>query len=300
MIRIEALRVFVTVAECGNIGDAGARLHRTPSAISMTLKQIEERLGAPLFESDRKNSLTDFGHYVRRVASVLLRDYDHAMEVIADRASSRSGRLAIASVPSVAALLIPTALQDFLQARPGARIDLVDTDSAGVHALVEQGEAELGIASPPARPAALVFQPLFRDPFRVICAAGSALSRSAVPLSWSGLEDEEMIVNEAMRELTSPELQRLAAKARLFVRNVTSLQAMVRGGAGITLLPALGTVALPPSLCALPLADPTALRTVGLVTRPGRVASPLAAAFRDHFEAALGPQLRALGLEPAS
>lgn len=299
MIRIEALRVFVTVAECGNIGDAGARLHRTPSAISMTLKQIEDRLGAPLFESDRKNSLTDFGHYLRRVASVLLRDYDHAMEVIADRASSRSGRLAIASVPSVAALLIPPALHDFLQARPGARIDLVDTDSTGVHALVEQGEAELGIASPPA-PGALAFQPLFRDPFRVICAAGSALSRRRAPLSWGALEGEELIMNEAMRELTAPALKRLGAKARLYVRNVTSLQAMVRGGAGITLLPALATVALPATLCALPLADPGALRTVGLATRPGRVASPLAAAFREHFEAALAPQLRALGLQPAS
>lgn len=300
MVRIEALRVFVTVAECGNIADAGARLHRTPSAVSMTLKQLEERFGAPLFESDRKSSLTDFGHYVRQVAGVLLRDYDHAMELIADRAASRSGRLAVASVPSVAALLIPPALQGFLRARRGARIDLVDTDSAGVHALVEQGEVELGIASPPADAGTVVFRPLFRDPFRVICAAGSSLSGCRDPLSWSALEGEELIMNGAMRELTSPELRRLAAKARLFVRNVTSLQAMVGGGAGITLLPALATVALPETLRALPLADPGALRTVGLVTRPGRVASPLAAAFRDHFEVALAQQLPALGLQPAS
>ena len=37
MIRLEALRAFVEVAECGNIRDAAEKLCRTPSALSMTL-----------------------------------------------------------------------------------------------------------------------------------------------------------------------------------------------------------------------------------------------------------------------
>src|SRR6056297_1748961 len=58
MIGITALRTFVHVAECGTIRDAAERLFRTPSAVSMTLTQLERDLGAPLFQSDRKNRLT--------------------------------------------------------------------------------------------------------------------------------------------------------------------------------------------------------------------------------------------------
>ena len=54
MIRTEALRVFVTVAECGNLKDATDRLFRTQSALSMTLKQLEDQLGAPLFEKSTR------------------------------------------------------------------------------------------------------------------------------------------------------------------------------------------------------------------------------------------------------
>ena len=58
MIRLDALRALVAVAEHGNIKDAAEQLHRTTSALSMTLKQIEDRLGGPLFEADRKQTLT--------------------------------------------------------------------------------------------------------------------------------------------------------------------------------------------------------------------------------------------------
>lgn len=57
-IKIEMLRCFATVAQTGNLAEAAAYLGRTQSAVSMTLKQLEENLGQRLFKSDRKNRLT--------------------------------------------------------------------------------------------------------------------------------------------------------------------------------------------------------------------------------------------------
>jgi DNA-binding transcriptional LysR family regulator len=57
------LRNFVAVAALGNLNDAADRLGRAPSAVSMSLKQLEEHLGAPLFASDRKNRLTALGRF---------------------------------------------------------------------------------------------------------------------------------------------------------------------------------------------------------------------------------------------
>lgn len=297
MIRLEALRVFVEVAEQGNIKDAADKLFRTPSAVSMTLKQIEDRLGCALFETDRKSSLTEMGQFLQAQAQGLLRDYDRAMERIEAQAKARSGRLRLASVPSVAAILLPGFLQGFLRERPDLEIDLVDTDSSDVRHLVESGQVDLGIAGiGPARPG-LGCEPIFRDPFRLVLRADHPLAARGGTLDWSDLAGEALILNEAARHLPSAAFQQLAAEARFSVRNVTSLVAMVGAGMGVTLLPALATMALPPSLTVRPLQDPACLRTVGLMWREGRVPSPVAARFRSAFTAAARQKAGDLGLE---
>jgi DNA-binding transcriptional LysR family regulator len=287
MIRTEALRVFVTVAECGNIRDAADRLFRTQSAISMTLKQVEDHLGAPLFESDRKHSLTELGSYVAGVAKVLLRDHDTAIELIEQYASGASGRLRIASVPSVAALLIPDILAKFLADRPTAEIDLVDTDSADVRRLVATGQADLGIASMGIANAGVIVTPIFEDRMQLVCQANSPLAQRSDPIDWHDLDGFPLILNETTRGIGAADFQAIAARTKLRVRNVTSLLAMVRAGIGVTLLPGLATIGLPPSLAARPISDQSCRRKVCLLRREGRVQSPLAHAFQQHFVAAI-------------
>ena len=51
MVKLEHLGVFVAVAEAGELQRAAAHLRRTPAALSMTLKQLEEALGGSLFEN---------------------------------------------------------------------------------------------------------------------------------------------------------------------------------------------------------------------------------------------------------
>lgn len=297
MIRMEALRAFVEVADHGNIKDASEKLFRTPSALSMTLKQIEDRLGCPLFETDRKSSLSEMGHFLYNQAVVLLRDHDRAMERIEAHSKARSGRLRIASVPSVATMLLPPFLQVFLQGRPDLDIDLVDTDSTDVRLLVETGQVDLGIAGTGPDMPGLVCEPIFRDPFRLVCRSDSALAARVAMLDWSDLVGHPLIINEATRALPSPEFQRLARDARFSVRNVTSLLALVSAGMGITLLPALATVNLPASLTALLLRDPSCLRTVGIHWREGKVPSPVTSLFRTEFAAAARAHARLIGLE---
>ena len=298
MLRLEALRVFVEVADHGNIKDASEKLYRTPSALSMTLKQIEDSLGTALFETDRKSHLTEMGRFLYDQSVVLLRDYDRAMERIEAQAMARSGRLRIASVPSVATMLLPQFLQDFLRDRPDLDIDLVDTDSTDVRHLVETGQVDLGIAGLAADLPGLACEPIFRDTFRLVCRRDSPLGAGTGLLDWADLEGERLILNEASRSLRSPGFEALAKGARVTVRNVASIIAMVSAGTGVTLLPALATLNLPPSLTARALCDPACLRTVGLIWRAGKVTSPVNTLFRTSFAAAARRQAAGIGLEP--
>ncbi|MAO91115.1 MAG: LysR family transcriptional regulator [Rhodospirillaceae bacterium] len=280
MIKLEALRVFVTVAELGNIRDASDRLGRTASAISMTLKQLEEELGNPLFESDRKNSLTALGQFTLETGREQIQSYDKSIRMIQDFAHDKIGHLALASVPSVAANLIPLLLPRFINERPGITVELFDLDSRNVCAMVESGQADLGIASTPKASAPVAFTPLFRDRFKVICNAESDLTAITGPLQWHNLQDQALIKNGSSDAIMAPQFLQLTEKSTMVVRNVTSLFALAKAGVGITLLPALTTLNLPEGICALDLADTSAERIVGLLERKSGFLSPVSSSFK--------------------
>ncbi|KAA0909904.1 LysR family transcriptional regulator [Aquicoccus porphyridii] len=283
MLRTQSLRVFVTVADCGNIRDAAKSLGRTVSAISMTLKQLESHLGAPLFETDRKHTLTALGHEVRKLANDLLREHDRTTERIAAIAAGREGALRIAAVPSVAAQLLPPILTDMLVDHPGIRIELLDTDSASVHMLVETGEVELGIGGKPEPRAGLQFVPLFNDPFRLVCNKNHPLAHATSPLTRADLQGHRLISNKSTIGFPDFRNGNPDVASTLSARNVISLLALVRAGAGATILPALATLSINDDLCSLALDDPTALRTVGFILRQNGNPSPICAAFQNRF-----------------
>lgn len=53
-IKITNLQFFVAVATSQSLTQAAQRVHRTPAAVSLSLKQLEEELGGALFEGERK------------------------------------------------------------------------------------------------------------------------------------------------------------------------------------------------------------------------------------------------------
>ncbi len=96
-IKIEMLRCFCVVAEKGSLQAAADHLGRTPSAVSMLLKQLEDHLGSKLFEKDRKNRLTDLGQYVFRQATNELEHFDATINAIETYARNPKGVLRIAA-----------------------------------------------------------------------------------------------------------------------------------------------------------------------------------------------------------
>lgn len=278
-IKLEALRVFVQVAELGNISDAADKLGRTPSAISMTLKQLEENLEGALFESDRKTKLTALGQYALELARGEVRNFDRTVTAMRAYARNEIGRLDIASVPSVASRLLPDIIGRFIEERPGIELDLRDSDSASVEVAVERSWVDLGIAGRPRGKGPIAFEPLFTDRFVVVCPIESPLAKSDAPVEWQDLRSDVLIDNGAAGVIAAPEYRELAQQTGLMVRNVTSLLALVRGNVGITLLPSLSVPRNTPGVATLDVSDETAYREVGLLSRRGISFSPAAAAF---------------------
>jgi len=299
MAKLESLRAFVVVTRHGNLKDAAAELGRTQSALSMALGQLEDALGGPLFETDRKRDLTDLGAFVRDLAQDLIRDHDRAQDLIYGYARGEAGHLRIASVPSVAALILPDLLSSFMTQHTGARIDLSDSDSTNVRRLVTTGQADIGIAGWASTERTLSATALFHDRLQVVCTAQHAFADTRTSLHWSDLADHPLIVNEAFAAVTTSAARDLMARSKLSARNILSLFAMVKSGLGITVLPGLATRSLDPALAALPLTGPSSTRAIYLLTRNNRTESPLATAFRKHLRAAMPDIMTDFDLTPA-
>ncbi|HEY8617758.1 LysR family transcriptional regulator [Phenylobacterium sp.] len=93
-VELRLLRAFVVLAEELNFGRAAERLHVTQPALSAQLRQVETRLGFPLFErSTRRVSLTAQGAALIAPAQALLAESGRFSDVVAQMQGRRERRV---------------------------------------------------------------------------------------------------------------------------------------------------------------------------------------------------------------
>jgi len=276
-IKIEMLRCFAAVARHGNLSDAAATLARTPSAVSMMLKQLETHLGDALFETDRKNRLTALGAFVLEHAERELQQFDNTVKTIQGFAQATYGRVRIAAVPSVAGTIIPQVISERISDLHHVEIEIRDMDSASVLHELTRGRVDIGLATRSTKAVGLHSQLLLEDAFGVVCAPDHPLAASDAPLPWEALRGTRLISNSLSAGIASPPCQALHAEALLTAQNLTSILAMVETGIGITLLPEMALLSSrSPGLCFVPLQDAPAKRQIHLLRNTGSQLSPAA------------------------
>lgn len=276
-LKLEHLKAFVAVAEAGELADAGVRLGRTPAALSMTLKQVEEDLGGALFEGERKGRLTPLGDYALEKARRALAEFDNALVNIQYFASGELGVARVAVVPSAATRILCPAVHRLRQRLPGVRVDLRDIDSSAVAEAIEVGAVDFGIASMSDAARGLKHERLLEDPFVLLCCANHRLTSLGRPVQWSDIEPGEFIANGLCSHIDAPEVAALVEGALLVLRNTTSLLTFVERGFGVTLLPLLAAPVGGP-LQSLALADTGSTRKLEVLSRHGETLNPAAQA----------------------
>jgi len=280
-MKIEMLRCFVAVAECGNLADAGERLRRTPAALSMTLKQLEDHLGKSLFETDRKSILSAVGRTVFELAQAELHQFDRTVQMIENFAQGGTGMVRVASVPSVAGTILPAALAQFIAENPKVHIELRDMDSAGVLRAMRQERIDIGIATISGNVTGSECSPLFTDNFGLVCSHDHPLGQSSSPMNWTELEGETFIANELCGTIQSPIFQSIYQATNLKVHNIVSLLAMVKANLGVSVLPQTVLELHPGEIVFRPINDPQVLRRIDLLHRASSIALPAAEAMRQ-------------------
>lgn len=281
-IKLQQLRHFVMVVEEGGFRAASNRANRSQAALSTSIKELEKNLGQALFESGNKSKLTPFGEICLPKVIQFLNVYSALDNDLRAAAAGQQGRVRIASVPSVAAKLIPSVLGAFCEQFPNVEVSLIDDNAAGVEARLLSGEVDLALGnSSHLEDGAIEFTPLISDPIGVVCLKDNPIASQSEGIEWQTLLQQPFIRNGTCKLLDPTPARALSEQALYSVENITSLFSVLELGIGITTLPKLAFPTNETRLVWLPLIDPPLQRQIGIFRLTERTISPQAQAFHD-------------------
>ena len=176
--RLTPMLVFARIVETGNLSSAARSLEKSLPAISRTLMQLEERLGARLLNrTTRRVSLTDAGHAYYEHCRRILAEIEGAERSLASERIEPQGQLTVTAPLLFGRLHVAPLLNLFLAKHPRVSASLLLTDR-NIN-LVEEGvdiAVRIGILADSSH----VARALTQVP-RVVCAAPAYLKRHGTP-----------------------------------------------------------------------------------------------------------------------
>jgi DNA-binding transcriptional LysR family regulator len=124
------LTIFLCIAQHLNFSRAAIELGLTPSALSHSLRALENRLGVRLFNrTTRSVALTDAGERLFARLKPAFRDIDDALEDLNSFRDKPSGNLRITAGRQACELVLLPIVSQFLKEYPDVRLEIVDSDA---------------------------------------------------------------------------------------------------------------------------------------------------------------------------
>ncbi|KJS12778.1 MAG: LysR family transcriptional regulator [Hoeflea sp. BRH_c9] len=146
MLDPDVLRSFVAIAETGSFTAAAARIFRTPSAVSMQIKRLEEQLGVSVFLRDARNvSLTHDGEVLLGYARRLIALNREAISRFVT--SDVTGVVRIGSPSDYGEAVLPGVLKLFAKSHPSVVVDVVIDESSSLLKRFASGHIDIALVS---------------------------------------------------------------------------------------------------------------------------------------------------------
>jgi DNA-binding transcriptional LysR family regulator len=244
MMELRHLRYFSVLADELHFGRAAQRLAISQPPLSVAIRQLEDAVGARLFERNSKEvRLTAAGLALRESARRLLRQTEEMALEARDVAAGSVGRLRIGFVGAMLYRGLPQALRAFQARHPGVRISLSELNTGEQVAELLHDRLDLGFVHTHRLPQGLAQRLLLTEPFVCCLPARHALARRRV-LAPSELREQPFVL---FSRTASPDyheriLSICAAagflpEVRHEVRHWLAVVSLVSQGLGVALVP---------------------------------------------------------------
>ncbi len=244
-VELRHLRYFCAVAEELHFGRAAARLGVSQPPLSLQIRQLEEMIGARLFDRhSRSVALTDAGHALYDASRRLLRDVETAVLAARQAGNGEIGELRVAFAPTLMLSSFADTIQRYRSRYPGVRLDLRELPSAEQTAALLRGDIDVGVAREAGTDPRLRVEPIAREPLMIALNRDHPKAKRArVPLA-ALAHDPWVLFPRAIAPLLYDHVLALCREAGFRPRVVQESRetyttvGLVGAGVGVTVIPA--------------------------------------------------------------
>lgn len=172
-MELSDLVIFRAVVEAGGVTRAAERLHRVQSNITTRIRQLEEKLGTPLFIREGKRlHLSPAGQVLLDYAQRLLALADEARDAVRD--GSPRGALVLGAMESTSAVRLPGPLSDFVRLYPEVKLTLKTGNPQQLAAAVLAGVMDAALVTGPIVDGPFEREPVYSEELVIVASAGHA------------------------------------------------------------------------------------------------------------------------------
>lgn len=149
------LSIFLHLAESLHFARSAKAAGMSPSALTRFIQRLEEELGQPLFQRNRRSvSLTRAGEIFRDHARAQLAGHARLLEALAAESKAPTGELRIACTVTACHSVLPKLFARCRARYPGIHLQLSTSDAARCMQGLENDEVDLAVVPEPDRPPA--------------------------------------------------------------------------------------------------------------------------------------------------
>ncbi|MFG1429428.1 LysR family transcriptional regulator [Xanthobacter sp. V2C-8] len=261
-MELRQLQHFVAVAEEGHFTRVARRANIVQSALSSSVRALEEELGAQLFvRTTRQVRLTAAGRVLLDKARHVLAAAREAREAVAAVAGLERGALSIGTVQSLPAFLdLPALLARFHAAFPAIEVRLCQGGTGELLEKVRAGALDLAVLPLCHAPADIATTLIACEALVLVCPKGHRLTRRA-RVGLCDLAEEPFVDFEpgwGTRGVVDRGFAQAGAGRRLAfeVSDLDTLLALVARGLGVALVPEAIARTRASALAVVELAEP--------------------------------------------
>jgi LysR family cys regulon transcriptional activator len=182
-----------------NLTEVAGALYTSQSGVSKHIKDLEDELGIELFvrRGKRLLGLTEPGRALVGIVERILLDAKNIKRLAEQFSASEQGDLSIATTHTQARYALPQVVRRFKEAFPRVHLLLHQASPAEIVAMLQSGEADIGIAteSLDGQPSFVTFA-FYEWEHSVVVPAGHALAAAAdagLPLTLEALAEQPII-----------------------------------------------------------------------------------------------------------
>lgn len=290
-MELSQLEVFLAVARERRFSRAADKLFRTQSAVSQTIRKLEDELGEALFDrSSREGVLTDAGKVLFEYAEKLINLRGEAAESLSELRELQKGKLVIAANEFTVLYLLPV-LAEFRRVHPMIKITVERALGSHIPDEVLSYAAEFGVLSYEPQETNLHSVVVFLDELVFVVPPRHPLA-SARQVSIRQLGAESFvahIVNSPYREKVIQlfKNQKTPLHMDLELPTLQAIKQFVAMGNGVALIPEISveTELARGELVRIPVRELQLKRKLRLIYRKGANLSHAARAFLKVAEA---------------